>query len=209
MQDSNFLSCFSEELSCEILAVAERFSFPKGTEIIRPGEPMRGAYILLEGTVKLFRVFESEEKHLLYMMHGGGLCALSTLTGLIGEDASILAEAEEDVEFLVLPQAVANQWFVEKKEWRLTLLSNFLEGWQESMAMLDAVAFEPLQRRLEKYLAEHAALSKRSVVRKSHAEIAGELNVSREAVSRALKAMENQDDIHLGHGSIKVIHAKP
>ena len=91
---------------------------------------MQGAYILLKGTVKLFRVFESEEKHLLYMLRGGGLCALSTLTGLIGEYASILAEAEEDVEFLVLPQAVANQWFVEKKEWRLTLLSNFLEGWQ-------------------------------------------------------------------------------
>ena len=124
-------------------------------------------------------------------------------------ELAILAEAEEDVEFLVLPQAVANQWFVEKKEWRLTLLSNFLEGWQESMAMLDAVAFKPLQRRLEKYLAVHAALSELSIVRKSHAEIAGELNVSREAVSRALKAMENQDDIHLGHGSIKVIHAKP
>ena len=77
------------------------------------------------------------------------------------------------------------------------------------MVMLDAVAFKPLQRRLEKYLAAHAALSKRSIVRKSHAEIAGELNVSRDAVSRALKAMENQDDIHLGHGSIKVIHAKP
>lgn len=209
MQEGRVLSGFSEELSRKILAVAERFSAPKGTVIMRPGEPLQGAYILLKGTVKLFRVLGSEERHLLYMLHGSCLCSLSTLTGLLGEGASILAEAEDEVEFLVLPQAVANKWLVENDEWREVLLREFFSGWNESMAMLDAVAFDPLQRRLEKYLAEHAEFSTHSVVRKSHAEISVELNVSREAVSRVLKVMENQDDIHLGHGSIKVIHPKP
>jgi CRP/FNR family transcriptional regulator len=128
---------------------------------------------------------------------------------LLGEKTEIWAEAETDVEFLVVPQDVANKWLVENDEWREVLLRDFFSGWNESMAMLDQVAFKPLQRRLEKYLAEHQGLSKRNIVHKSHAEIAAELNVSREAVSRVLKVMENQDDIHLGHGSIKVIHSKP
>jgi CRP-like cAMP-binding protein len=57
-------------------------------------------------------------------------------------------------------------------------------------------------------LVQHAALSERQVVHKSHAEIAKELNVSREAISRMLKMMENQDAVHLGHGSIKVFNVK-
>lgn len=176
---------------------------------MEPGQPIQGAYLLVRGTVKLFRLWESGERHLLYLMNGKCLCALSSLTGLLGEENTVLAEAETDGEFLIVPQAKAIQWFVEREEWRQMLLVSFFDGWKESMDMLDTVAFKPLQRRLEKYLAEHAKLSPRKVVRKSHAEIAGELNVSREAVSRVLKQMENQDDIHLGHGSIKVIHAKP
>lgn len=209
MQDSNILSCFSEDLSREILAVAERYSFSEGSVIIRPGDSFEGAFILLKGTVKLFRVIESGERHFLYMLHSGSMCALSTLAGLIKENSSLLAEAEEDVEVLVVPNEIADKWFIEKEEWRTKALTTIYESWQVTMFSLDAVAFESLQRRLEIYLAEHAALSERSIVQKSHAEIAGELNVSREAVSRALKAMENQDDIHLGHGSIKVINAKP
>jgi CRP/FNR family transcriptional regulator len=209
MADALSVGSFSHDLSNEILKCSEPHSFPKGSIILEPGMTLNGAYILRSGSVKLFRKFESGDRHLLYLLHGGRLCALSTLTGLLGEKTEILAEAETDVEFLVVPQDVANKWLVENDEWREVLLRDFFSGWNESMAMLDQVAFKPLQRRLEMYLAEHQGLSKRNIVHKSHAEIAAELNVSREAVSRVLKVMENQDDIHLGHGSIKVIHSKP
>ena len=182
---------------------------PKGSTIMSPGDDVNGAFILQKGTVKLFRVFESGEKHLLYLLSGNCMCALSSLTGLMGAQIPILAEAEEDIEVLVVPRDEANRLFLENEEWRTLILNGVLDSWNESMSMLDEVAFKPLQRRLEKYLSQHAILSARQVVQKSHAEIAQELNVSREAVSRVLKVMENQDAVHLGHGSIKVINVNP
>ena len=199
----------SAELADVLSAKAECIQMPKGSTIMSPGDIVNGAFILQKGTVKLFRVFESGEKHLLYLLSGNCMCALSSLTGLLGRRISILAEAEEDVEVQVISQEESNRLFLENEEWRTLILNGVLDSWEESMAMLDQETFMPLQRRLEKYLAQHAALSERQVVHKSHAEIAQELNVSREAVSRMLKVMENQYEVHLGHGSVQVIDVKP
>ena len=199
----------SAELADVLSAKAECIQMPKGSTIMSPGDIVNGTFILQKGTVKLFRVFESGEKHLLYLLSGNCMCALSSLTGLLGRRISILAEAEEDVEVQVISQEESNRLFLENEEWRTLILNGVLDSWEESMAMLDQETFMPLQRRLEKYLAQHAALSERQVVHKSHAEIAQELNVSREAVSRMLKVMENQYEVHLGHGSVQVIDVKP
>ena len=198
----------SAELADVLSAKAECIQMPKGSIIMSPGDIVNGTFILQKGTVKLFRVFESGEKHLLYLLSGNCMCALSSLTGLLGRRISILAEAEEDVEVQVVSQEESNRLFLENEEWRTLILNGVLDSWEESMGMLDQETFMPLQRRLEKYLVQHAALSERQVVHKSHAEIAQELNVSREAISRMLKMMENQDAVHLGHGSIKVINIK-
>jgi CRP/FNR family transcriptional regulator len=209
MSTTNQRNWCSSELADVLSAKAELIQMPKGSTIMSPGDDVNGAFILQKGTVKLFRVFESGEKHLLYLLHENCMCALSSLTGLLGEKIPVLAEAEEDIEVQFIPQEEANRLFLENEEWRSHILNGVFKSWKESMSMLDQVTFKPLQRRLEQYLAQHASLSERRVVQKSHAEIAAELNVSREAVSRVLKVMENQDAVHLGHGSIKVISVKP
>jgi len=209
MRTTNQRNWCSVALADLLSEKAEVLSMPKGSIIMSPGDDVNGAFILQKGTVKLFRVLESGEKHLLYLLSGNCMCALSSLTGLMGGQIPILAEAEDDIEVMVVPRDEANRLFLENEEWRTLILNGVLDSWNESMSMLDQVAFKPLQRRLEKYLAQHASLSDRQVVHKSHAEIAQELNVSREAVSRVLKVMENQDAVHLGHGSIKVINCNP
>ena len=117
----------------------------------------------------------------------------------------ILAEAEVSTIIRVIPKELADRLFVQNEEWRNMVLQSIRTSWQDSMNMLDQVAFKPLKGRLESYLNTHSHLSDRQIVTKSHAEIAEELYVSREAVSRTLKTMENEGAVHLGHGSIKVI----
>ena len=208
MTIANQLNWCSSELADVLSARAELIQIPKGSIIMSPGDDVNGAFILKKGTVKLFRVSESGEKHLLYLLTGNSMCALSSLVGLLGRQIPVLAEAEEDSEVQFIPQEESNRLFLENEEWRMHILSGVMDSWEESMSMLDQETFMPLQRRLEKYLVQHAALSERQVVSKSHAEIAQELTVSREAISRMLKMMENQDAVHLGHGSIKVINVK-
>ena len=209
MRTTNQRNWCSVALADLLSANSEVVSMPKGSIVLSPGDEVASAFILNKGSVKLFRVSESGERHLLYLLSGDCLCALSTLTTLVGKKNVILAEAESDIEVQVISREEASRLFVENEEWRTLVLSGVLESWQETMQMLDQVAFNPLQHRLKQYLALHAGLSERQIVQKSHAEIAEELNVSREAVSRVLKVMEKDDAVHLGHGSIKVIDVNP
>ncbi len=176
-----------------------------GTVVMNPGDPVEGAYILERGAIKLFRICEDGNRHLLYLLRKDGMCALSTLTSLTGGTMDILVEAEVPTKIRVLPKELADRLFVENEEWRNVVLHSIRTSWQDSMGMLDQVAFKPLKGRIESYLQTHSQLSVRQIVTKSHAEIAEELYVSREAVSRTLKTMENEGMVHLGHGSIKVI----
>ena len=201
---TNFSWC-SPDLSQEIARHAQTMTLQRGQTIYTPGDKASGAIVVEKGLVRLYRVVKSGDKHLLYLLNGQCMCALSTLANLIDREIDLYAVAEEDCVVHVIPRETSELLFMTNKEWRDFTLNSIMDGWQASLNTLDQVVFEPLQRRLEIYLSEHAALSQRKIVRKSHAEIAGDLNVSREAVSRVLKAMERRDELHLGHGSIKVI----
>lgn len=205
MTITNQCNWCSDELAAEILDQSTVMEVAAGEVIMNPGDTVEGAYILEQGAVKLFRICESGNRHLLYLLCNEGMCALSTLTSLAGGTMDILAEAEVPTKIRVLSKELAHRLFVENEEWRDMVLHGVWSSWQDSMDMLDQVAFKPLKGRLESYLKTHSQLSVRQIVTKSHAEIAEELYVSREAVSRTLKTMENEGMVHLGHGSIKVI----
>ena len=206
MATTNQCNWCSDELASLVRNESTLIEVPAGEVIMNPGDPVQGAYILEQGAVKLFRICEFGNRHLLYMLQKDGMCALSALTSLIGGTIGIMAEAETPSKIWVLSKGFANELFVENVEWRNMVLRSILSSWQDSMFMLDQVAFKPLKSRLVFYLSTHAELSSRQIVAKSHAEIAEELYVSREAVSRTLKTMEKEGTVHLGHGSIKVLN---
>ena len=205
MTMTNQCNWCSDELAGEILDQSTVMEVAPGTVVMNPGDPVEGAYVLEQGAVKLFRICEYGNRHLLYLLRKDGMCALSTLTSLTGGTMDILAEAEVPTKIRVISKELADRLFVENEEWRNMVLHSIRTSWQDAMNMLDQVAFKPLKSRLESYLHTHAKLSSRQIVAKSHAEIAEELYVSREAVSRTLKSLEKEGGVHLGHGSIKVL----
>lgn len=205
MTTTNQCNWCSDELAALVRDESTLMEVPAGEVIMNPGDPVEGAYILEQGAVKLFRICELGNRHLLYLLRKDGMCALSTLTSLTGGTIGVMAEAEMPSKIRVLSKELADELFVENEEWRNMVLRSIYSAWQDSMAMLDQVAFKPLKGRLESYLSTHVSLSSRQIVAKSHAEIAEELYVSREAVSRTLKTLENEGAVHLGHGSIKVL----
>lgn len=205
MTTTNQCNWCSDELAALVRDESTLIEVPAGEVIMNPGDTVEGAYVLEEGAVKLFRICEFGNRHLLYLLRKNGMCALSTLTSLTGGTIGVLAEAETPSKIRVLSKELADELFVENEEWRSMVLHSIYNAWQDSMAMLDQVAFKPLKGRLESYLRTHTSLSSRQIVAKSHAEIAEELYVSREAVSRTLKTLENEGAVHLGHGSIKVL----
>ena len=91
MTMTNQCNWCSDELAAEILDQSTVREVAAGTVIMNPGDPVEGAYILEQGAVKLFRICEYGNRHLLYLLRKDGMCALSTLTSLTGGTMDILA----------------------------------------------------------------------------------------------------------------------
>jgi CRP/FNR family transcriptional regulator len=204
--NTRLLSFCSEELESKLMTLGTLVDFSKGDRIIRPGDEVSHFFILLKGSVRLYRNAQSGERHIMYNINGSCACAMSMISALLGEQSSVDAIVESDARTLLIPQETGRELISSNEEWRDLIFKSVFDAWQDSLHTLDQLAFDSLQNRLLAYLEEYVKQSPNSVVNKSHAEIASDLNVSREAVSRGLKKMEKSDKIHLGHGSIKVLN---
>ncbi len=75
------------------------------------------------------------------------------------------------------------------------------------ISLVQEVAFERVDLRLARWLAQHA--SSRIEVQITHQDLATELGSAREVISRQLKDFERRGWIQLGRGSVRVenLHA--
>jgi len=187
------------------MTLGTEVDFPKDDIIIRPGDEFTHLFLLIRGRVALYRTNERGEKHMVYVMNGACPCAMSMVSSIFGKKSTVEAVVESDAHALVISRDVGRELMASNKEWQELVLNSVLDAWQDSLDMLDSLAFDSLETRLLVYLKEARKRWPNAVLRKSHAEVASDLNVSRESVSRVLKKLENADKIHLGHGSIKIL----
>ena len=72
------------------------------------------------------------------------------------------------------------------------------------MSQMQKILFTPVEVRLSGSIREHLKQCKGSEITVTHEQLAGEINSSREVVSRILKRMEHEGLIILGRGKITV-----
>ena len=72
------------------------------------------------------------------------------------------------------------------------------------MSQMQKILFTPVEVRLSGSIREHLKQCKGSEITVTHEQLAGEINSSREVVSRILKRMEHEGSIILGRGKITV-----
>lgn len=122
------------------------------------------------------------------------------------EKSKIKAIAEIDSHLLLIPFHYMDEWMRKFRSWRNFILQTYSARFEEMLAALDSVAFESLDNRLLRYLAERENALQTNEFNITHQQIAQELNSSREAISRLLKKLETNGHITLGRNKIKIIN---
>ena len=67
---------------------------------------------------------------------------------------------------------------------------------------INDIAFENLEYRVSKYLEQTSLVHNNNILNRKHFDIARDLKVSREAVSRILKKLEKEEVLSLGRNKI-------
>ncbi len=208
-EPTRLLPFLSSEMELQLLGSSERMSFKKSSVLLKPGEHFDHVLFLLKGQVALHRTALSGRRYLMYRLNGACGCGLSMISALLQKSATITATVEEDADLLAIPTSLFMSFIRTNEAWSTYVMGVVHEQWLESLDMFDQFAFNSLEERLSNYFEDYRSslgdIKDASRIKKSHADIASDLNVSREAVSRILKKMEREGLVILGHGSIEIL----
>lgn len=196
---------FHSLLNKEAYASGQIKSFPAGTVILNIHAYIRSLPIVLTGSLKVIRTDEEGNEILLYYIKPGESCIMSFLAGIHNDTSKIKAIVEEDAELLLIPVNKASEWIKEFPEWTDFIFTLYQKRFEELLEVVNAVAFQKADIRLLNLLREKSSLFKSKQITITHQQLADELGISREAVSRVLKQMENDKLISLNRNKITLL----
>jgi len=202
----NFPFFKEPELVDAIANVAKEVKVKEGDSIIKIGEFIKSTPLITKGLLKIVRQDDDGHEILLYYLDGGNTCVMTVTCCMKQEKSKIKAIAETETHLLLVPFHHMDEWMRNFRSWRNFILQTYSARFEEMLATLDSVAFESLDNRLLRYLADREQALGTQEFHITHQQIAQELNSSREAVSRLLKKLETSGHIQLGRNKIKLIN---
>jgi CRP/FNR family transcriptional regulator, anaerobic regulatory protein len=179
--------------------------FAKDTVIIDENDYIKFVPIVLNGSIKVFKLDEDGREMLLYYIKPGESCVMSFLGATCNGTSKIKAVVEEDAEVLVLPVHKATMLVREDPQWTQFIFELYNRRFEELLSVVNAIAFQKVDVRLWELLKTKVRMIKTEELNMTHQQIADELGTAREVVSRLLKQLERDKKISLGRNKIKIL----
>ena len=176
-----------------------------GEIVIRTGQHLSSAMILLNGTLKIYREGEEGGEFFLYFIHPGEACAMSLTCLNHQEKSQVGAIAVEQTTILFIPMAKVNEWIRIYRTWSDFVINTYRLRFEDALLVLDNVAFRGMDERLEFYLKKQVENCGCHDLQINHQTIANDLNSSREVISRLLKKMEQRGILILHRNHIEFV----
>jgi CRP/FNR family transcriptional regulator len=195
------LASLPESTLAAALANAEVVSLAAGTPLFGEGSVCRQFPLVLAGSIRVAKVGEGRELH-LYRVTPGESCVLTSSCLVGGRDYPATGVVESDVRLVVLPKTVFDELVASHPPFRQYVFGLFAERLTDLMALVEAVAFHKLDRRVAATLLGHGR-----VVEMTHQQLADSVGSVREIVTRVLRSFVDQGLVKLGRGSIEALDA--
>ena len=195
----------------ELLKEMQQFGivqyFKEGDLIMDYGKYIRMMPIVLNGTIKVYRLDDDANEILLYYLSSSESCSMAYSCCIEAKKSEVKAIAEDDVEIIGIPLIKLDEWLCKYSSWKNYIMRSFNERFIELLKSIESIAFHKLDERLVEYLKEKQRISGSSVIKASHNLIADEMATSRVVISRLLKQLENSKQIILYRNEIKLLPA--
>ncbi|MCB9256694.1 MAG: Crp/Fnr family transcriptional regulator [Chitinophagales bacterium] len=156
--------------------------------------------LLFEGKIKIFKEDDEGHELFLYYIYPGQGCAVAF--ACFDKMSSVRAQAVEASRMLAVPSDLMEKWMMKYPAWNRFVLRVYNQRFDEVLDTLNEVAFHKLDERLLDYLDKQSYAMESKELNLTHAQIATELNTSREVISRLLKKLEQQGSITMSRNKI-------
>ena len=182
-------------------ACAQIRSYQKGELIYSKEQECLGLIRVLSGAIRTFMLSDEGREVRLYRVDEQDTDVLSASCVMNQITFETQMVADSDCTLLIVP-AVCLKNFKESNLFvRCFLFEKLGERFSDVMLNMQAILFTRLDRRIAEALLSRGG----NTVRVTHEQLAGEVNSTREVVSRILKDMERRSLIRLGRGQITLV----
>ena len=181
------------------LASASVMHVPAGTVVFDENQPCQGFPLLLSGSIRVIKAAPNGRELQLYRVVPGESCILTSSCLLGHTRYQARGVSEEALEMVLLPASSFNMLLGKHEAFRNYVFLLFSDRLTDLMQLVSAVAFQKLDQRLAKLIA-----NKPIPIHATHQALADELGSSREIVSRLLKGFAEQGWVKLGREQIEI-----
>ncbi len=201
MADHSFFGGLSSEERAELMDRGQVQTATSGTILFQHGEAYRGFYLVVKGSVHIYRLSPEGRMLVLHVMRPGESFAEVPLFEGGNEDTyPATAETLADSAFLFFPEAAFLDFIDHNPRTALHMLGQMAGRLREAVRQLDAVSLHDVQERLARHLVEQVPAAPddpetpptvKLDIPKSI--LAAELGTVPETLSRALRALEEEN----------------
>jgi CRP/FNR family transcriptional regulator len=172
---------------------------PAGTTLFREEDECKGFPLVVEGEVKVSRTSGDGRSVELYRVVPGEICLASSACLFGTQPMSALGVALRQTTLLLVPAHRFDAWLADAA-FRRFVLGLFAQRMADLTALVDAITFHKLDRRLAAALLGHG-----QEVVTTHQELADALGTVREMVSRLLQRFEREGWVELSRERIAIL----
>lgn len=196
------LSRLPQNIRDYLHAKSKVIDIPADTVIFGPGKPPEQLLLLLSGTVRVQKTSEEGREIVLYRVHAGESCVLTTACLMAYEDYSAEGIAETGLSAVAIPREVFDRMVADSSEFRQFVFTAYSRRMTDLFSVIEEIAFCRLDIRLAQKLIELAA--SQGTIQATHQKLAVELGTAREVISRQLSEFQRRGWIELGRGVIRI-----
>ncbi|WP_417243217.1 Crp/Fnr family transcriptional regulator [Celeribacter sp.] len=197
------LSSLDDKLRDRLTTQSQIVTVPKGTILFGPGKSPENLLLLLEGTVRVQQTSEGGREMVLYRVHAGESCVLTTACLLAYEDYSAEGIAETEVQAAAIPRRVFDDLVATSKSFRTFVFSAYSRRITDLFHVIEEIAFQKVDIRLAQKLVELADTD--ATLKATHAQLAAELGTAREVISRQLQEFQRRGWVATARGEVRLL----
>lgn len=198
------LSQLDPDIRQVLVTRSKVMTVPKGTVFFGPGKTPENLLLLLDGSVRVHQISENGREIVLYRVHAGESCVLTTACLLAYEDYSAEGIAETDVRAVAIPRQVFDDLVSQSKTFRTFIFTAYAKRITELFVVVEEIAFGRLDIRLAQKLLDLAR--GKAHVKATHQLLAAELGTAREVVSRQLQEFQRRGWIAQSRGDVEILN---
>lgn len=195
-----------QKLIDEIVSIGRLKKVRAGQTVVDPDDPSTMEIpIVLNGLLKVMRQNSNGDEIFLYYLEGGETCAMSITCCIEGTRAAYKVVAEDDSVLWMIPTTYMDSWVADYPSFRRFAFNAYQLRFEELLNAIDSVVFQKMDQRLYKYLLDTKQATGSFEIKKTHEQIAHELNSSRVVISRLMKQLESEGKIEQGRNKIEIL----